>query len=140
MYRRLIVAGAVALCAIAIAARPTAAQAPCSLLPAVADSAREDLLLVLKSDRPLVNELRQEQGLSRPESLSPITVVRERYVCARLAGAFTRMIPPGTSFAVLRVGSLYYARDPDQRRGTGVITDSLFRVLMRLGAAVESRP
>ena len=57
-------------------------------------------------------------------------------ICAKLATAFNRLLPTTATFAVLRVGNVYYARDPDQKRATGVITDSTFRVLMRLGAEV----
>jgi hypothetical protein len=31
---------------------------------------------------------------------------------------------------------MYYARDPDQKKATGVITDTTFKVLVRLGAAI----
>lgn len=130
-------AAALLLC-VSAAVRPAAAQAPCTTKTAVVDSARDDVLSVLTSDRPLVLELRQEQGLTKTESLK-VVPVNERFVCAKMAAAFNRMIPPGVTFAVLRIGSIYYARDPDQRRATGVITDSTFRVIMRLGASVSDR-
>jgi hypothetical protein len=125
-----------AVCALALCAATATAQAPCSTVRAVADSAREDALLILTSDRPLIRELRQEQHMVKAEDLAPVTVVSQRYICARLAGAFNRLIAPGVQFAVLRIGPLYYARDPDQKRGTGVFTDTTFKVLMRLGAAI----
>src|SRR3954467_5234186 len=64
--------------------RPAFAQAPCSATRAVVDSARDDVLSILNSGRPLVLELRQEQGIAKPESLSSVVVVNERYVCAKL--------------------------------------------------------
>jgi len=127
--------GVLAACAV-FAAVKVGAQAPCLTLKAVADSARDDALSVLTSDRPLVVELRQEQHIADKDALEPIRVVNDRFVCARMASAFDRSLAPGTRFAVLKIGPLYYARDPDQRRGTGVIADSSFRVLMRLGPAV----
>ena len=71
--------------------------------------------------------------------ISPVTV-SDRATCSRLAPAFNRVIPTNADFAVLRVGSLYYARDPDQRRSTGVFTDSTFKVVMRLGAELPAPP
>lgn len=112
------------------------AQAPCSTRRAVVDSARDDIFTVLGSDGQLVQELRKEQGLTA-DSIRAITVL-DPMVCTKLAPAFNRLLPTTTTFAVLRVGNLYYARDPDQKRATGVITDSLYRVLMRLGAEVPA--
>lgn len=120
----------------AAAAAKAGAQAPCLTLKAVVDSARDDALSVLTSDRPLVAELRREQHIASADALTPVRVVNERYVCARMAALFDHSIAPGIRFAVLKIGPLYYARDPDQQRGTGIIADSTFRVLMRLGAAV----
>jgi hypothetical protein len=114
------------------------AQAPCSTKAAVLDSARDDAHNVLTSGNPLVEELRQEQRMTRREDVATMTAVNERYVCARIAGTFNHMVPPGVTFAVLRIGPIYYARDPDQRRATGVITDSTFKVLMRLGVSSET--
>ncbi|HXT15658.1 MAG TPA: hypothetical protein VN706_08510 [Gemmatimonadaceae bacterium] len=111
------------------------AQAPCLTTKAVVDSAHEDALLVLTSDRPVVVDLRKEQHIADNGTRSPVSVVNDRWVCAQMAGAFGRSIAPGVRFAVLRVGPLYYARDPDQHMATGVFTDSTFKVLMRLGAA-----
>lgn len=127
--------GLFAACAL-VAAAKVSAQAPCLTLKAVADSARDDAMSVLTSDRPLVVELRQEQHVADTKDLTPVRVVNDRFVCARMASTFDRSLAPGTRFAVLKIGPLYYARDPDQRRGTGVIADSSFRVLMRLGPAV----
>lgn len=127
--------GMLLACAL-IASAKLGAQAPCLTLKAVADSARDDALSVLMSDRPLVVELRQEQHVADTKDLTPIRIVNDRFVCARMASAFDRSLAPGTRFAVLKIGPLYYARDPDQRRGTGVIADSTFGVLMRLGPAV----
>src|SRR5690242_1634993 len=113
------------------------AQAPCSLQRAVVDSARDDARAVLTSSSKLVAELRQEQNMTSDASVTTMTPVRERYVCAKMAAAFDHIIPPGRTFAVLRIGPVYYARDPDQKRSTGVITDTTFKVLMRLGVSTE---
>ena len=121
------------------AARLSFAQAPCSSSPAMADSARADLTAVLASGSPLVAELRQEQGLAANDNGERATVVKERYICARAAAALSHIIAPGITFPVLRVGSMYYVRDPDQRQATGVITDSTFKVVMRLGRSVDVR-
>jgi len=121
---------------VASGASTLGAQAPCSTKRAVVDSARADVFLVLASEGKLVQELRQEQGI-RPDSLVPITVT-DPTVCTKLAPAFNRLIPTTTTFAVLRVGKVYYARDPDQKRATGVITDTTYHVLMRLGAEVPA--
>jgi hypothetical protein len=129
--------GALALF-VACSASELAAQAPCSTKRAVVDSARSDVFTVLGSDGKLVAELRQEQGIVA-DSLRPVTVTDPK-VCAKLATAFNRLLPTTATYAVLRVGSVYYARDPDQKRATGVITDSTFRVLMRLGAEVPPPP
>jgi hypothetical protein len=131
--------GGIAACALVLGATTLKAQAPCLTNKAVVDSARSDAMSVLTSGRPLILEMRQEQHVTEPDNLAPVKVVSDRYVCSRLAGTFNRIIAPGMRFAVLKIGPLYYARDPDQRRGTGVITDSTFQVLLRLGAAVESR-
>ena len=93
---------------------------------------------VLESGSQLVKELRQEQRLPSTGAISPVTVVRDRFVCGRLATLFDHEVAPGISFVVLRVGPLYYAREPDQRRGTGIIADSAFHVLLRLGVPVAS--
>ena len=110
------------------------AQAPCSTKQAVVDSARSDVFTVLGSDGQLVAELRREQGISA-DSIRPVTIT-DPVICTKLAPAFNRLIPTTASYAVLRIGNVYYARDPDQKRATGVITDTNFRVLMRLGAEV----
>jgi hypothetical protein len=111
-----------------------AAQAPCSTKRAVVDSARSDVFTVLGSEGKLVAELRQEQGISA-DSIRPVTIT-DPAICTKLSTAFNRLLPTTTTFAVLRVGKVYYARDPDQKRATGVITDSTFHVLMRLGAEI----
>ena len=127
--------GVLLACAL-VAAAKVGAQAPCLTLRAVVDSARDDALSVLTSDRPLVVELRQEQRIADTKELAPIRVVNDRFVCARMASTFDHSIAPGVRFAVLKIGPLYYARDPYQQRGTGVIADSTFKVLMRLGPAL----
>jgi hypothetical protein len=123
---------------IAAPLRGALSQAPCSVTRAVVDSARDDALSVLTSDRPLVAELRREQNIPNASDLSHITAVNDRYVCAKMAGTFDHLIAPGIGFAVLRIGPMFYARDPDQRRSTGVFADTAFHVLMRLGAELPA--
>lgn len=95
-------------------------------------------MAVLLSDGELAKEIRQEQHIASASDLSPIALVRDRAICARLAGQFGHFVAPGIGFVVLRVGPLYYAREPDQRLGTGVLTDSTFHVVARLGAALPA--
>jgi hypothetical protein len=127
-----------ALTAIGFSARSAAGQAPCATTAAVADSARDEVSGVLQSGSQLVKELRQEQRLPQTGPITPVSVIRDRFVCARLATLFDHDVAPGVSFVVLRVGPLYYAREPDQRKGTGIIADSTFHVLLRLGVPVPS--
>ena len=132
------IAWAFALLASVAAVPAASGQAPCSASKILADSARDEVLAVLSSDGELAKEIRQEQGIASSRDLSPITVVRDRAVCAHLAGQFNHFVAPGIGFVVLRVGRLYYAREPDQRLGTGVLTDSAFRVIARFGASLPS--
>ena len=127
---------AVAFLAVAAASKLNAqVVTPCSLAPAILDSARVDAFVVLTSASRLVSDLRREQNMT-DSTIAKMLPVRDRSVCAKLAGTFERIIPPGSSFAVLKIGKVYYVRDPDQKRGTGVITDTSYTVLMRLGAAL----
>ncbi len=137
MKYTIVVAAFVALGA-GLSVRTAEAQAPCSITRALVDSARDDALSILTSGRPLVEELRREQNMTSAADISHISAVNERFVCAKMAAAFDHTIPPGVSFAVLRIGPLFYARDPDQRRSTGVFTDTTFKVLMRLGAEIPA--
>jgi hypothetical protein len=130
------IASALFLAASVAGARATSAQAPCSSSKILADSARDEVFAVLSSDGELAKEIRQEQGIASARDLAPITLIRDRAVCARLAGQFGHFVAPGVGFVVLRVGRLYYAREPDQRLGTGVLTDSTFHVIARFGAAL----
>jgi len=136
MNRRTSLLGAVVVLGITILGRPALAQAPCLTTQAVVDSAREDALAILTAERPLTIELRAEHGIKSAAEISFTDVVRDRRICAKLAGAFDHLIAPGVSFAVVRLGPFYYARDPNQTRSTGVITDTTFRVLLRLGAEI----
>ena len=129
---------ALALTASVVAARSARAQAPCATTAAVADSARDEVNGVLESGSQLVKELRQEQNLPKTGPITPVSIVRDRFVCGRLATLFDHQVAPGVSFVVLRVGPLYYAREPDQRKGTGIIADSTFHVLLRLGVPVPT--
>lgn len=132
------IASAFVLLASVVGARTASAQAPCSASKILADSARDEVLAVLTNDGELAKEIRQEQGIASPRDLSPITLIRDRSVCARMAGQFGHIVAPGIGFVVLRVGPLYYAREPNQRLGTGVLTDSTFHVIARLGAALPA--
>lgn len=134
---RLVVTGLCVLGA-ALPMRAASAQAPCSTARAVVDSAKDDALSILTSGRPLVEELRKEQNITNAADIANVSAVSERFICAKMAAAFDHTIPPGVGFAVLKIGPLYYARDPDQRRSTGVFTDSNYKVLMRLGAEVPA--
>ena len=127
-----------ALCVGALAARHASAQAPCAATSTVVDSARDEVNSVLQSGSQLVQELRQEQNLPKTGAITPISLVKDRFVCSRLAALFDHDVAPGVTFIVLRVGPLYYAREPDQRKGTGIIADSTFHVLLRLGVPVSS--
>jgi hypothetical protein len=137
MKTTVVFATALALSAVALTANAAKAQGPCAIAPSVIDSARVDAASVLFSDRPVVADLRREQGIASSAQQVPVSVVRDPAVCQRIASQFDHAHAPGSKFAVLRVGSVYYARDPDQRHATGIVTDSTFRVLMRLGAAVD---
>lgn len=127
-----------AVLASVVCVQAASGQAPCSTSKILADSARDEVLAVLTSDGELAKEIRQEQGIASPRDLSPVTLIRDRAICARMAGQFGHFVAPGIGFVVLRVGPLFYAREPDQRRGTGVLTDSAFHVIARLGAALPS--
>jgi hypothetical protein len=63
-------------------------------------------------------------------------VVRDGALCSRVASSFDHPLDPDASFVLLRLGRVYYARDPDQRRATGMIMDTTFKVLVRLGTAI----
>ena len=130
-----------ALCATTVSlagARVGFAQAPCASTKTLVDSARDEVTSVLTSGSTLVQEMRQEQSLPKTGMIGAITVVRDRFVCGRLATMFDHEIGQGVSFVVLRVGPLYYAREPDQHRGTGIITDSTYKVLLRLGVSIST--
>src|SRR4051794_22077276 len=110
---------ALAVCSGA-AARSVAGQSLCGVAPVVTDSARDEVSAVLESGSPLVQELRQEQHLPKSGPITPVTLVDNRVICGRLATLFDHAITPGTKFVVLRVGPLYYVREPEQQRGTGI--------------------
>jgi hypothetical protein len=116
--------------------RAQSRTAPCAVSPILVDSARDEVLSVLTSASPVIREMRQDLGIVRLEEFSPVTVIRDGAVCSRAAGNFDRQLGPDASFVVLRLGRVFYARDPDQRRGTGIIMDSTFKVLVRLGPAI----
>jgi hypothetical protein len=151
MNTSIVLATSLALSAVALSAGTAAAQSsrgslsaqrereqvPCSVSSSAIDSARADAVGILYSDHPLAAELRQEQGIPASASQLTVTPVSDGALCRRLAAQFDRTLPSTSRLAVLRMGSIYYARDPDQRRTTGIFADSTFRVLMRLGAALK---
>lgn len=108
----------------------------CSTSQVQVDSAKSEVSSVLNSASPLVAELRQEQHLAASGDIGPVSVVRDRPVCAKIATQFDHDVAPNASLVVLRVGPLFYAREPDQKRGTGIITDSTYKVLLRLGVPI----
>jgi hypothetical protein len=110
----------------------------CSTAPAQVDSAKSEVSSVLNSGSSLVAEMRQEQKLPATGDIGPVSVVRDRPVCAKIATQFDHEVASSASLVVLRVGPLFYAREPDQKRGTGIITDSTYKVLLRLGVPVPS--
>jgi hypothetical protein len=112
-------------------------QMPCAVAPVVLDSARADVADILFSDNRLITEMRREQHL--PDSPAQVTVsaVSDGSLCRQLASQLDHALLPTTRLAVLRVGSIFYARDPDQSRATGVFADSTLHVVMRLGAAID---
>jgi hypothetical protein len=131
-----VLAGSFALSVAFPNARAARAQAPCSLVPVMADSARDEILTVLTSGGSVIQEMRQELGITKLDDLKPMRLVRDAATCIRMAPVFGRKLEPGTRFVVLRVGPIYYAREPNQRLGTGIITDTTFKVLARLGVAI----
>ena len=112
-------------------------QLPCAVIPAVIDSARAEAMSVLFSDTPILTELRREQGVPLSATQVGVSVVRDGSVCQRLASNFDHAVSPSTRVTVLRVGPIFYARDPDQRHATGFFADSTLRVLVRLGPPME---
>jgi hypothetical protein len=116
--------------------RAASAQAPCSVARVLVDSAKDEVLNVLTSGGQVVQELRQDLRITKLENLRPFEIVRDPATCIRLAPNFGRTLEPGTRFVVLRVGPMYYARDPDQNKATGFIADTAYKVLVRLGAAI----
>jgi hypothetical protein len=114
------------------------AQVFCASGAAQIDSARDEVISVLANDSQIAREIRQEQHIASPGELAKMSLVRDRAVCSRAATRIDHPLPAGASVVVLSVGPLYYVREPDQRKGTGVITDKDFKVVARLGAAVDA--
>jgi hypothetical protein len=101
------------------------------------DSARDEALSVLTSTSPLIRETRRDLGIARMEDFTPVTVVRDGKICTLVAKNFSPRLDTGPSLVVLRLGPLvFYARDPDQRRTTGLIMDTTYRVVLRLGPVI----
>jgi hypothetical protein len=121
-----------------VAAHNTSAQVFCATAPAQIDSARDEVMSVLGNDGQLAREIRQEQHIASADDLAKMSLVKDRATCSRVASRIDHPLPIGASVVVLQVGPLYYAREPDQKKGTGVITDKDFKVVARLGAAVDA--
>lgn len=84
-----------------------------------------------------MRDTRRDLGIARMEDFSPVTVVRDGKICTIIAKNFTPRLDTGPSLVVLRMGPLvFYARDPDQRRTTGIILDTTYRVVLRLGPVI----
>lgn len=132
-----LVAAAAALLALG-AHEKLSAQVFCASGAAQVDSARDEVLSVLANDSPLAREIRQEQHIGSTAELAKMSLIRDRAVCSRAATRIDHPLPAGAAVVVLQVGPLYYVREPDQRKGTGVITDKDFKVVARLGAAVDA--
>ncbi len=114
------------------------AQVFCASGHAQVDSARDEVLSVLANDSQLAREIRQEQHIASTDELSKMSLITDRAVCSRAATRIDHALPTGAAVVVLRVGPLYYVREPDQQKGTGVIVDKDFKVVARLGAAVDA--
>ncbi|HEV8233973.1 MAG TPA: hypothetical protein VGP84_05220 [Gemmatimonadaceae bacterium] len=118
-------------------ARAQSQPAPCSVSQIMVDSARDEALSVLTSTSPLIRETRRDLGIARTEDFTPVTVVRDGKICTLVAKNFSPRLDTGPSLVVLRLGPLvFYARDPDQRRTTGLIMDTTYRVVLRLGPVI----
>jgi hypothetical protein len=114
------------------------AQVFCATGAAQVDSARDEVLSVLANDSQLAREIRQEQHIATADELGKMSLINDRAFCSRAATRIDHPLPTGASVVVLRVGPLYYVREPDQKKGTGVITDKDLKVIARLGAAVDA--
>ena len=111
--------------------------APCAVSPILVDSARDEALSVLTSGSPLISDTRRDLGIGRTGDFSPVTVVRDPKICTLAAANFSPRLGTGPSLVVLRLGPLvFYARDPDQRRTTGLIMDTTYKVVLRLGPVI----
>lgn len=119
-----------------LAAQREREQLPCASAPAVLDSAQAEAMTVLFSNSPVLTELRQQQGIPAAKQLE-VAAVRDGSVCQRLASNFGHSVSPNTRVTVLRLGPIFYARDPDQSHATGFFADSTLRVLVRLGAPID---
>jgi hypothetical protein len=151
MKTTVVLATSLALSAVALSASTAAAQGlgrsladqrtreqvPCAVTRSLLDSARVDAISILFSEHPLVADLRREQGIPNSAAQVAVTPVSDGSLCKRLASEFDRSLSSSTRVAVLRVGPIFYARDPDQRRGTGIFADSTLHVVMRLGPAMD---
>ena len=130
---RIAVAVAIATCV--LSGRDAQAQAPCEFSRVLVDSARNEVASVLTSEGTVAQEIRQEQGL--PKLLPAIQVVKDGMICARLATLFGHSLAKDTRFVVLKIGPLFYAREPYQQFGTGILTDSAYKIVAKLGVPIK---
>lgn len=114
------------------------AQVFCASGAAQVDSARDEVISVLANDSQLAKEIRQEQNIASANELAKMSLVKDRAMCSRAATRIDHPLPAGAAVVVLQVGPLYYIREPDQKKGTGVITDKDLKVIARLGVAVNA--
>ena len=119
-----------------LAEQRTREQVPCAVTRSLIDSARVDAISILFSEHPLVADLRREQGIPNSAANVAVTPVNDGSLCKRLASQFDH-VASGARVAVLRIGPVFYARDPDQRHSTGIFADSTLHVVMRLGPAMD---
>lgn len=107
-------------------------RAHCAATQAVQDSARDELLSVLLSDSPMMQETRRELGATSKADFAVVRPVGDGALCARVARAFPYPLRAGIPVVVLQTGPVLYVRDPDQRRSKGVVLDSTLHVVLRL--------
>jgi len=137
MIRRLLAAAALCAASGPLHAQVGATRAEpavrCIATRALVDTARDELLSVMMSDSPMMQETRQELGVANKDAFMPVRQVRGA-ACMQAARVFPHPLRPGSAFLVLRAGPVLYARDPDQQRSKGVVFDSTYHIVLRLDA------
>jgi hypothetical protein len=110
----------------------------CITNQAMSDSARSEVVSVITSSSTLVQELRRDVGATADRDFTPVSIVNERTACARAIAAFPHVIGSTERVILLRLGPIYYLRDPDQRRSTGVILGQDMKVLLTLDRKIPN--